>query len=76
MRLQEIISRIGTSDEIAKKLGVSLETLDKWYQCESYPNVDQIRNIAKFADVSATEIWLAIYNVEASRISRLTTGVK
>ena len=65
--LKEILQRhFGKSkSEIASALGVSKNTVKEWWDNERYPNVDEIRFLAKKAGIDMLEIWLALYDNEA-----------
>ena len=45
-----------TLKSLAKKIGVSTKVLDKWENCELYPNMKQVDEIAKALKLTVPEL--------------------
>lgn len=56
-KLQELRNRKGiTQEELAQKLYVSRAAISKWESGRGYPNIDSLKTLAKFFDMTIDEL--------------------
>ena len=58
LRLRECIRRSGiTQKELAKKIGVSAQTVSKYMKADVFPALDTFAKLCSALDVSANYVW-------------------